>query len=167
MKTKLLGMLWTLMGVFVLTSCSDDDDDILASEVPTAVMNAFESKFPSVHQAEWELNKGYYVAEFRQDGMDVEAWYDNQGSWRMTESDFGRNLTLLPQAVQTTFQSSGYSQWTVDDIDKYECPDKTFYLIEVKKAGQRDRKLFYSQDGLLLKDVEDKENDDVLPTISF
>ena len=48
MKTKLLGMLWTLMGVFVLTSCSDDDDDILASEVPTAVMNAFESKFPNV-----------------------------------------------------------------------------------------------------------------------
>ena len=153
-----------LWGVVGFTGCDDNDD---VTNLPEVIENAFNDKFPNATWVEWERKAGYYVAEFRQDGMDVEAWYDNQGSWRMTESDFGRNLTLLPQAVQTTFQSSGYSQWTVDDIDKYECPDKTFYLIEVKKAGQRDRKLFYSQDGLLLKDVEDKENDDVLPTISF
>ncbi len=153
-----------LWGVVGFTGCDDNDD---VTNLPEVIENAFNDKFPDATWVEWERKAGYYVAEFRQDGMDVEAWYDNQGSWRMTESDFGRNLTLLPQAVQTTFQSSGYSQWTVDDIDKYECPDKTFYLIEVKKAGQRDRKLFYSQDGLLLKDVEDKENDDVLPTISF
>lgn len=153
-----------LWGVVGFTGCDDNDD---VTNLPEVIENAFNDKFPNAIWVEWERKAGYYVAEFRQDGMDVEAWYDNQGSWRMTESDFGRNLTLLPQAVQTTFQSSGYSQWTVDDIDKYECPDKTFYLIEVKKAGQRDRKLFYSQDGLLLKDVEDKENDDVLPTISF
>ena len=152
-----------LWGVVGFTGCDDNDD---VTNLPEVIENAFNDKFPNAIWVEWERKAGYYVAEFRQDGMDVEAWYDNQGSWRMTESDFGRNLTLLPQAVQTTFQSSGYSQWTVDDIDKYECPDKTFYLIEVKKAGQRDRKLFYSQDGLL-KDVEDKENDDVLPTISF
>lgn len=153
-----------LWGVVGFTGCDDNDD---VTNLPEVIENAFNDKFPDATWVEWERKAGYYVAEFRQDGMDVEAWYDNQGSWRMTESDFGRNLTLLPEAVQTTFQSSGYSQWTVDDIDKYECPDKTFYLIEVKKAGQRDRKLFYSQDGLLLKDVEDKENDDVLPTISF
>lgn len=153
-----------LWGVVGFTGCDDNDD---VTNLPEVIENAFNDKFPDATWVEWERKAGYYVAEFRQDGMDVEAWYDNQGSWRMTESDFGRNLTLLPQAVQTTFQSSGYSQWTVDDIDKYECPDKTFYLLEVKKAGQRDRKLFYSQDGLLLKDVEDKENDDVLPTISF
>lgn len=153
-----------LWGVVGFTGCDDNDD---VTNLSGVIENAFNDKFPDATWVEWERKAGYYVAEFRQDGMDVEAWYDNQGSWRMTESDFGRNLTLLPQAVQTTFQSSGYSQWTVDDIDEYECPDKTFYLIEVKKAGQRDRKLFYSQDGLLLKDVEDKENDDVLPTISF
>lgn len=153
-----------LWGVVGFTGCDDNDD---VTNLPEVIENAFNDKFPDATWVEWERKAGYYVAEFQQDGMDVEAWYDNQGSWRMTESDFGRNLTLLPEAVQTTFQSSGYSQWTVDDIDKYECPDKTFYLIEVKKAGQRDRKLFYSQDGLLLKDVEDKENDDVLPTISF
>ena len=68
---------------------------------------------------------------------------------------------------KTVCKETGLLPYKGDDIDKYECPDKTFYLIEVKKAGQRDRKLFYSQDGLLLKDVEDKENDDVLPTISF
>lgn len=164
MKSKLLILCLALWGVVGFTGCDDNDD---VTNLPEVIENAFNDKFPDATWVEWERKAGYYVAEFRQDGMDVEAWYDNQGSWRMTESDFGRNLTLLPQAVQTTFQSSGYSQWTVDDIDKYECPDKTFYLIEVKKAGQRDRKLFYSQDGLLLKDVEDKENDDVLPTISF
>ena len=164
MKSKLLIWCLALCGVVGFTGCDDNDD---VTNLPKVVENAFNDKYPQTTWVEWERKAGDYAAEFRMDGMVLEAWHDNQGSWSMTESDLGRNLTLLPQSAQTTFQSSGYSEWTVDDIDKYECLDKTFYLIEVKKAGEKDRKLFYSQDGSLLKDAEDKENDDVLPTISF
>ena len=157
MKTKLLGMLWALMGVFVLTSCSDDDDDILASEVPTAVMNAFESKFPSVHQAEWELNKGYYVAEFWQSNIETKAWYDAKAAWKMTEFDYGKDLQSLPAPVRKAFMESKYSEWWLDEVCKYERTDLTFYFIQVGEMGQMDRNLYYKEDGTLLKEEPDKD----------
>jgi hypothetical protein len=55
----------------------------------------------------------------------------------------------------------------VDDIDKYERPAGVFYLIEIEKNGQKDRNLFYDENGNLLKDVVDTEKDTVLPNISF
>ena len=55
----------------------------------------------------------------------------------------------------------------VGEIAKDERPDRTFYLIEVEKAGQQDRNLFYAEDGTLLKDEADTRNDEVLPNISF
>lgn len=164
MKSKLLIWCLALCGVVGFTGCDDNDD---VTNLPEVIENAFNDKFPDATWVEWERKAGYYVAEFRQESMDVDAWYDKQGIWKMTESDFGRNLSLLPQAVQDAFQSGAYSQWMLDDIDKYECPDKVFYRIEIQTAGKRDRNLFYSPEGLLLKDVEDKDNDDVLPTITF
>lgn len=164
MKSKYLVWCLALWGLIGFTACDDNDD---VTNLPEAIENAFYNKYPDATWVEWERKSGYYVAEFRQDGMEMDVWYEKGGAWKMTEIDFGRNLSLLPQVVQDAFQSSTYSQWMVDDIDKYECPDKVFYLIEVKTTGQRDRKLFYSDEGILLKDVEDKENDDVLPTISF
>ena len=39
MKTKFYGLFLALVGAVVFTGCSDDDDDIRVSDVPTAVMN--------------------------------------------------------------------------------------------------------------------------------
>ena len=87
------------------------------------------------------------------------------GTPSMTESDV--RLANLPEAVQNAFKSSQYADWHIEDLDKYERTDRTFYLIEIEKKGQRDRKLFYAEDGKLLKDEHDRENDDVTPTTTF
>jgi len=55
----------------------------------------------------------------------------------------------------------------VDDIDKYERTDRTFYLIEIETKGQQDRDLFFGEDGTLLKDEVDRENNDVTPDTTF
>ena len=167
MKTRFYLLLWALLGTVVWTSCSDDDDDIRVSDVPTAVQNALQLKFPNVSRAEWENKQGYYVADFWQEGMETHVWIDAQAEWKMTELDFGTNLSLLPAAVQSAFQNGQYASWRVDDIDKYERQDRTFYLIEVETNGQKDRDLFFAEDGTLLKDEVDKENNDVTPTTTF
>jgi hypothetical protein len=69
--------------------------------------------------------------------------------------------------VKETFLAGQYATWGVDDIDKYEREDLTFYLVEVEKKGQKDMDLYYTEDGTVLKEVEDRPNDDVLPTTSF
>ena len=107
------------------------------------------------------------MAEFRDNGLDMEAWYDSDAIWCMTETDLRTDLNELPGLVKNAFETSEYMDWRVDDIDKYERPSGIFYLIEVEKSGQQDRDLFYDEDGTLLKDVVDKENNKVLPNISF
>lgn len=163
MKTKIFGLFWALLGVVTFTGCDNDDDDIRVSDVPNAVMNTFEAKFPNVSRAEWENKLGYYVADFWQEGLETHVWIDSKAEWKMTELDFGVNLQLLPEAVRNAFQGGQYGNWRVDDIDKYERADRTFYLIEVETGGQQDRDLFFGEDGTLLKDEVDRENNDVTP----
>ena len=85
----------------------------------------------------------------------------------MTETDLGIDVNKLPVVVKDAFLSSDYANWIVDDIDKYEREDMTFYLIEIEKKGQKDRNLYYNDQGGLLRDAEDMPNDDVLPTTQF
>ena len=164
MKTKFFGMFWAMLAVVVLTGCDNDDDDIRVSDVPKEVMNTFEAKFPNVSRAEWENKLGYYVADFWQEGMETQVWIDSKAAWKMTELDLGVNLQLLPEAVQNAFQSGQYANWRVDDIDKYERTDGTFYLIEIETKGEQDRDLFFAPDGSILKDEVDRENNEVTPS---
>lgn len=167
MKKHLFLILGMVCSLVVFSGCNDDDDDILVQDVPQIVLSGLQTKFPNVTYAEWEKKGGYYVAEFWQEGMQTDAWINEKGEWCMTELDLGTNLTLLPEAVQTAFQSSQYATWRVDDLDKYERPDRTFYLIEVETGGQADRDLYYAPDGTLIKDEVDKENNDITPTTQF
>ena len=162
MKAKFYGLFLALLGAVSLTSC-DKDDDLRLSEVPGAVLDSFEAKFPDAGRTEWEKKSGYIVADFWQNGMDTQVWYDSNGHWLMTEYDLGPNLSVLPQAVQSAIQESQYATWYVEDIHKYERTDEVFYLIEVETKGQKDRNLYYNEEGTLLKDEADRVNDDVTP----
>ena len=160
MKLKLYLLFLALCGVVTLQSCSDDDDPTNVSE---AIQNAFKAKYPSATNETWEIKSGYYVAEFWENGKEPDVWFTSDAEWRMTETDLGRDKNLLPDEVRTAFESSEYKTWRTEDIDKYERPDKTFYLIEVETAGKTDHKLFYAPDGTLIKSVDDAETDDILP----
>lgn len=167
MKKNFYWLFLALFGAMVMTSCSNDDDDIPVSDVPNVVLDSFDSKFPTASRAEWEKKQGYIVADFWQDGMETHVWYNPNGDWLMTEYDLGVNVSALPQAVQSAFQSGQYGTWRVDDIDKYERPNDTFYLIEIETKGERDRDLYYAPDGTLLKDEVDRENNEVTPSMVF
>ena len=161
MKRNIFGILLAVCSLLAFSAC-EKEDDVLVSDVPQAVLNTFKAKYPNI-LPEWESKQGYYVAEFFQEGMETEMWITAQGEWAMTEMDMGMNLNLLPQPVLDAFKASTYATWQVDDMDKYERPDRTFYLIEVETTGQADRDLFYNPDGTLIKDVVDKDNNDITP----
>ena len=161
MKLKSYFCILALCGAMTLQSCSDDND---TTNVPESIQNAFQTKYPAATGEEWEAKSGYYVAEFWTGGKEVDAWFTTAAEWCMTETDLGKDKTSLPSEVKTAFESSEYAAWTVEDIDKYERTDKTFYLIEVETVGKPDHKLYYATDGTLLKSVDDAENDDILPS---
>lgn len=157
-KWKWIGMAMACaVGMVAFTSCDDDDNDDYA-RVPDAVTAAFSHQYGNPDYVEWDSERGgYYVAEFRKDGRDHEAWYTQAGLWAMTEVDYGRSLADLPQAVQSGYAATAYAldAWTVDDIDEIQRPDyETVYKIEVEKRGQADHDLYFDLGGTLYRDVE-------------
>lgn len=156
-KWKWIGMAMACaVGMVAFTSCDDDNDDY--ARVPDAVTAAFSHQYGNPGYVEWDSERGgYYVAEFRKDGRDHEAWYTHAGLWAMTEVDYGRSLADLPQAVQSGYAATAYAldAWTVDDIDEIQRPDyETVYKIEVEKRGQADHDLYFDLGGTLYRDVE-------------
>lgn len=150
----------------MFTSCNNDDEHI-PSNVTRAVLDAFEMDYPSVNRVDWDYEHGYSIAEFHQNNTELHVWYNRDADWCMTETELGHTLANVPHGIQDAFLKSNYDMWNVDEITRYERPADEFYLIEVERKGEKDRKLFYSPTGMLLKDAVDTANDDVLPNITF
>lgn len=130
---------------FVLTACDDDDDHTL--QTPEVVKNNFTAKYGEVGHVDWDIKQSnYYVADFWLDHQSLEAWYTQDGTWKMTETELGKDINNagLPEAVKAEFQTD-YAQKTVDDIDKIEtAKGETFYIIEVDPD---DIHIHYNADG--------------------
>lgn len=166
MKTKWFFLCVLALNSFAFTSCSDDDDDD-GIRVSEELNLALRTKYPNATNVEWDAKAGFYVADFRDNGAELDAWFTTDAVWKMTETDLGIDVNKLPTVVKDAFLASEYATWTVDDIDKYEREDMTFFLVEIEKNGLRDRNLYYNEQGGLLRDAEDMPNDDVLPTTQF
>ena len=150
MRTKeLLIGLALLAGGF--TSCDNNDDNNYIPE--QQILTTFENKYPNATKVEWEKKLQYHVADFRENGREVEVWIDNTGNWVMTEIDI--LFESLPEIVQSNFHSSEYASWKLEDVDKLERNEMaTVYVIEVEK-GKEDLNLYYDEEGTLLKIVSD------------
>ena len=153
-------MMVCALGVFSMTSCSDDDDSNV--NVPENVTRAFNDKYAGVGRVEWDRERGgYLVAEFNKDGKEYDAWFTETGEWVMTEVDHGRRMENLPEAVQAGYEATTYSaeNWTIDDIDEIQRPAyETFYIIEVEKGGQPDYDLYFDANGTLFREVQGEGN---------
>lgn len=153
-------MMMCALGVFSMTSCSDDDDSNV--NVPENVTRAFNDKYAGVGRVEWDRERGgYLVAEFNKDGKEYDAWFTETGEWVMTEVDHGRRMENLPEAVQAGYEATTYyaENWTIDDIDEIQRPAyETFYIIEVEKKGQPDYDLYFDANGTLFREVQGEGN---------
>ena len=145
---------------FLALSCSDDDN---FEPDNSAVKNAFATKYPGASVDEWEMKFTYYVANFRLDNNETEAWFESNANWVFTETDL--TYAKLPDAIKTSFEASEYKNWEKDDIDKIERPEtETVYILEVE-SGNTELDLYYSEDGELMKTENTPENTDRIPAV--
>lgn len=156
MRRKIFFLLTAFLSLAFL-SCNDDDESNWDS-VPVEVRDAFNGKYPSAKNVEWESKGNYKVADFIYNSMETSAWFDSKGIWYMTETDLPFNS--LPQAVKDAFESSEYSTWRIDDIDMLERKDsEVLYIIEVEQQN-KEVDLYYSAEGILIKTVADSNDND-------
>ncbi len=158
MRTKLFYLFLGILGLATVTGCSDDDSTPTPS-APEKCVQALKAKYPDASDVKWEKSGIYYVADFKKLNKteEAEAWFTPEGVWSMTETDYGKNLFLLPTSVNDAFNKTEYAGSTIDDINFYEYPDTTkdFYLIEVERTGTSDMGLYFKTDGTLIKTAPD------------
>lgn len=149
MKKTLLCLLALVIGA-VAYSCDDDDETVVIDE---GFYNALFAKYPGATDVSWQRHGAWYIAEFNQDNHETEAWFDADGKWLQSETEYGKSLAGLPDAVVQAFAVSEYSEWTVDDVSLYERPEMSFYVINIEKVGARDLDVFYLPDGTLIQAI--------------
>lgn len=152
MKLRLLLFPLMLVGLFAVTGCHDDEDHI---QVTPQMNNAFNSMFPDASRVNWEREGRYYVAEFWRPEMnaEAEAWFDESSQWIMTITDI--TYAQLPDAIKTSFESSEYATWRVEDVDWVERADReSVYVLDVE-SGNQECELYYTADGVLVKTVNE------------
>ncbi|MDE6653446.1 MAG: PepSY-like domain-containing protein [Muribaculaceae bacterium] len=156
----LLGVGVAMTGIAV--SCSDDDE-VPAAQVPAAVTKTFNDMYPNARGVEWDKYSPYYIADFEVNTFDTDAWFTPDGTWAMTETDYGSLLSMLPVEMQTTFNDSKYADWIVDDVQLYQRVADTFSLIEVETDGMPETGVFIDSYGNILNVVQG-DDFDITPT---
>ena len=70
-------MLIAVMGMFAMSACGDDDDDVKPGNLPAGVENAMKVQFPNAQNVKWEKKGAYVVADFIDARLEKEAWFTN------------------------------------------------------------------------------------------
>ncbi len=71
--------------VLLFSACNEKEKKISASEVPPAVLSAFNTKYPNSSDVKWEQEeekgKLIYEADFKFNGKEIEAEFDPAGNF--------------------------------------------------------------------------------------
>ena len=127
------------LSLCLFQSCDNDDNEPVPGYVSAETKAAFDEKYPAAKDVEWETRNDYLIVDFKQDKVEKEAWFDNSGTWYMTETD-------IP-----------FAQLPVDMIERRDV--ETVYVIETEQ-GNSEVDLYYSPDGILVKTVLDAGGND-------
>ncbi len=133
---------------------------ISTDKVPAAVTSAFKTKFPTVTKATWEMeSKTEFEANFKLNGIETSANFDNSGKWLETETEL--KTTALPVAIQSTLKKD-FVGFKINEASKIESVKHgKCYEAEIEK-GEESFDVLFTSDGKVLSKtkLEEKEKED-------
>ncbi len=147
-------LIFAVAALFVLefSSCKGKEK----VKVPEKVKTAFENKFPGAGDVEWEQEKqGIWEVEFEIKDTDMEALFDNNGTWLKTETEI--EIKELPEAVVNSAKKkfAGYEIYGAEII---ETPEQTTYEVKIKNGSGEKMYVVFDKTGKGLK--REKAEDD-------
>ena len=122
---------------------TNTDGDVAWKNIPDAVKQTFRKMYPNIN-AEWELERGLYKAEWEEGPFEIEAFFKADGTWVITKTDVP--VGNLPTVV-TNYVSTNYPGYTIDDATFIEKPEAKYFLLELEKKGAADIYLKITEDG--------------------
>ncbi len=116
-------------------------------KAPAAVSESFKKQFPGV-TAKWEKEDDKYEASFKQNGKEMSALFETNGT--MTESEVEIKIAELPAAA-TSYLKEHYKGVTIKEATKItKANGEVNYEAEVKGKD-----VLFDTAGKFLKEVKD------------
>lgn len=141
---KKLVMMPALAAMLVLSACAQKLD---ASKVPAAVKASFEKQFPGV-AATWEKEDGKYEVNFKQNGNQISALFEANGT--MTESEAEMKPAELPATI-LAYVAEHYKGKKIKAAAKITRTDGTVNY----EANVNGKDAIFDANGNFLKEVKD------------
>ena len=118
---------------------------------PANVQKAFKKLYPKVAYPDWSQKENYYIADFMQNGLEKEIWFDANANLIMTQTDL-ETMDRVSSNVYNAFSFGQYANWQVENVTLVElpkCPQTV--VIEVQQYNMPTTyQLFYSPQGDLV-----------------
>ena len=154
MKTYLIsGLLLAAFTVF--TSCGTDEG-ISINEIPTDVVDDFDSRHANSSGIKWEKEGNYYEAEFTENGVEKEIVYDLDGNWVQTECEI--SLDDVPQAAND-YIAANYPEAKIEEAESINRAEGDFVEVEIQD-GKNERELLFDTSGNFIEEVIEDDHDD-------
>ena len=117
--------------------------DLKQDQVPSVVLNAFQTKYPKATDVEWELKGELYEADFEIGRTDYNVWIDKSGTIKKQKEDFPK--TQLPAAVAEKIKNE-FKDYQIDGVDRIEENGKVYFLVDLDGRPD-DREVLFSENG--------------------
>jgi hypothetical protein len=138
--------------LFSISACGQTNKD-----VPAGVATAFSQKFPKATKVEWgRENDKEWEAEFKIDGKEYSANFDNAGTWMETEYEI--YAKEIPAAVKSTLDKE-FAGFKIKVSEISETKDAKVYEFVLEK-GEASFEAAIDPEGKLLSKEEMKEEDE-------
>jgi hypothetical protein len=133
------------------------------NDIPQSVINDFSSKYPGITVKNWKTKDNQYVASFKMNGRQCQAFYALNDEWLNTEITM-RHLKNLSPVVRNAIRHSKYASYHIDDVKRLWTPHVEMFIVEVDNiSGNKmlydnigsfdDQLLYFSHNGRLIKSV--------------
>lgn len=145
---KVLKSISLLILCLIIVSCAQKGD------VSKNAQQAFDQRFPNAKKVSWDKeNSQEWEAEFKMNGKEYSANFNNDGDWLETESEIDESE--VPSEVMASVKGK-YPSIKIDEVNKIERKDGISYEFEVKLNGDK-QEIFVSTTGEILSIKKDSE----------
>jgi hypothetical protein len=138
---KLIGLI-IANAVVSLTACTQKMD---ASKVPAPVKESFARQFPGV-VPKWEKEDGKYEAGFKQNGQEMSAVFEANGT--MTESEIEIAVSELPALVKEYIKTH-YNNAAIKEAAKITSVSGTMEY----EAAIKGKDIIFDSNGNFIKEI--------------
>ena len=157
MKKIAILMFSGIFSVAVMAQKNETKKNEKQPEVPVVVKTAFQKEFPKVTDAIWEEEKENFEAEFKQNGVNIEAVYNNTG--HRIKLEITIKAEQLP-ASATSYIKTNFADYKMKEIEKSTNDKNTVtYSVELKKDKEELELTFDANGKFLKKEIEKEEKD--------